>query len=232
MGACALELIESFLHIIGMPPPIFLGITGGSGSGKTWLAQRVLEHFGSSLVTIVEQDWYYRDLSHLPQGEAAQTNFDHPDAIEFELLEAHLQTLAKGKSVGAPQYEFSTFTRSCGARRRLDSTRIIVVEGLFVLLRSAVRELLWQSVFVETPADIRLLRRIRRDMEERGYELDRILEFWETRAYPMFNDLVEPQRSLASRLWLSLEDRTFVPEFLADLEKRLASDADGNKADS
>lgn len=208
-----------------MQQPFAIGITGGTGSGKTWLAHALLAHLGPQSATLISQDWYYHDLSHLPPEQAAATNFDHPDAIEFELLENHLQSLLQGQSVKAPDYRFSSFSRAPD-QHVLKPAPLIALEGTLILNRQRIRDLCSLTVFVDTPADIRLIRRIRRDLAERGYELERILDFWESKAHPMHARFVESCQAKAHKTWKSMEDRAFVPDFLADLEKRLASHAD------
>lgn len=212
-----------------MASPIIIGITGGSGSGKSWLAQAVRQSLGHDRVAIVAQDGYYRDLSHLDRDVAAQTNFDHPDALELDRLEDDVFRLANGEAVTVPQYAFSSFSRQTEALP-LQPRPLIVVEGLFALLPPRLRQAYDLSVFVDTPSDLRLIRRIRRDTSERGYDLERILDFWESRALPMFEQHVKPQREQADLVWRSLEDKAFVPNFLADLDSRLARNADKSQA--
>lgn len=207
-----------------MRAPTIIGITGGSGSGKSWLADSVRAALGEERVAVVEQDWYYRDLSQLTAEEAAKTDFDHPDSVELDLLENHIAQLATGAPIEAPQYGFSSFSRRASTLA-VPPRPLIVVEGLFILLSPKLRDAFAVSVFVDTPSDIRLIRRIRRDIAERGYSLDRILDFWENRAHPMYRRFVEPQRQSASQVWKSLEDSAFVPSFLADLDSRLARNA-------
>ncbi|MBK1876944.1 uridine kinase [Pelagicoccus mobilis] len=208
-----------------MLEPILIGITGGSGSGKSWLARHLQSHFGPQSAALLEQDWYYRDLSHLPSEKAAATDFDHPDALELDLLESHLRALSSGEPINAPQYDFSSFSRE--PETTLISPRpLIIVEGLFVLQHAPLAKRFDLSVFVHTPSDVRLLRRIRRDLSERGYQLDRILEFWEHDQIPSFDKFVAPQRANASFIWDSLKDNAFVPALLADLQKRTARNAD------
>lgn len=208
-----------------MLKPILIGISGGSGSGKSWLARRVQTHFSPSKVALLEQDWYYRDLSHLDSEIAAKTDFDAPDSLELDLLESHLQSLASGKTISAPQYDFSRFARK-PTSLTVSPRPIIVLEGLFALHLPSLAKRFDISVFVHTPSDTRLLRRIRRDLSERGYELERVLSFWEQDQIPSFKKFIEPQRANASLIWDSLEDRAFVPAFLADLESRTTRNAD------
>lgn len=207
-----------------MEKPVILGITGGSGSGKSWLARRTVEHFGPANACLLEQDWYYRDLSHLPVEEAARSNFDEPAALELDLLAAHLEDLANGVEVEAPQYDFSRFTRKKEVLK-ISPRPLIVVEGLFILGEPNLSEKLDLSVFVDTASDIRLLRRIRRDLSERGYQLERVLDFWERCEVPSFTKFVLPQRSSASLVWDSPQDTSFVPTFLADLQNRTSRNA-------
>lgn len=207
-----------------MSAPIIVGICGGSGSGKSWLARELLNRLPPGAAAIIEQDWYYRDLSSLPHAEAEQTNFDHPDSLELDLLEEHLRQLASGAAVQAPRYEFSRFARAPETVTLLPAP-VIFVEGLFILQPPSLRRLLDLSIFIEAPSDIRLIRRLRRDIAERGYALHQILDFWENRAHPMHERFVEPQRIHATRLWKSMQDSAFVPEILADLTERLSRNA-------
>ena len=208
-----------------MLKPILLGITGGSGSGKSWLAHKLQKHFGSQTVAVLHQDWYYRDLGHLPIETAAKTNFDEPSALELDLLESHLEALSEGQGVDAPRYGFANFSRKKESVR-IEPRPIIVVEGLFVLHQPSLSKLLDISVFVQTQSDVRLLRRIRRDLAERGYDLERVLDFWERNQIPSFDAFVQPQRTKASLIWDSLKDSAFVPAFLADLQNRISGNAD------
>ncbi|MDQ8197507.1 uridine kinase [Pelagicoccus enzymogenes] len=208
-----------------MRAPTLIGITGGSGSGKSWLARHLQNELGPRQIASLQQDWYYRDLSHLPAEEAAKTDFDDPAALELDLLETHLRELAAGRSIQAPQYDFATFSRS-PQTLAIEPASIIAVEGLFVLHPPSLCKLLDISVYVETPSDIRLLRRIRRDLSERGYKLERILDFWEHDQFPSFTKFVQPQRARASQIWDSLQDTALVPALLADLRNRTTRYAD------
>lgn len=208
-----------------MRKPTLLGITGGSGSGKSWLARYLKESLGPNQLTALQQDWYYRDLSHLPNDEAAKTDFDNPEALELDLLENHLELLQQGHSVEAPQYDFSSFSRS-PETITIHPSPIILIEGLFILHSPKLSKRLDISVYVHTPSDIRLLRRIRRDLSERGYELERILDFWENDQIPSFAKFVQPQRDQASLIWDSGQDTALVPALLADLQNRTTRYAD------
>lgn len=208
-----------------MRKPILVGITGGSGSGKSWLAKKIVTHFGSETAALVAQDWYYRDLSAIPHDIAAKTDFDDPASLELDLLFTHLKLLATGSEIEAPQYAFAQFSRKAETVT-VAPRPIVVIEGLFVLQHPEISKLLDTSVFVDTPADLRLLRRIRRDLSERGYELERILDFWERIQMPSFEKFVLPQRSQAQAIWDSPQDTAFVTAFLADLQSQISRNAD------
>lgn len=205
-------------------PPLVVGITGGSASGKSWLAGEIQDRFpGKS--TLVSQDWYYRDLSHLDLAEASQTNFDHPDSIELELFVEQLTELKKGTEITAPDYRFSTYSRVHDAHL-LAPQPLIIVEGLFVLHYLEICKLLDISIFIDVPDEVRLERRLGRDTQERGYSEETIRRAWERHARPMFERFVLPSAKQADHIWKSLEDKAFVPRFLADLEGQLARNGD------
>lgn len=204
-----------------MTTPVIIALTGGSGSGKSTLARKIQSHFEASQVAVLEQDWYYRDLSNLPRKIAAKTNFDHPDAVELNLLSQHIQELIQGNNIQAPQYCFSSFSRKTDPIE-IPCRPLIVVEGIFVLHDPTMQTLYNSSVYIDVEQTVRFERRKRRDLAERGYNLEQILNFWENRACPMHEQFVLPQMQWATKVWKSLEDNTFVSEFLADLENQLA----------
>lgn len=196
-----------------MRRPYLIGIVGGSGSGKTWLARRLADALqGQS--EIISVDWYYRDLSALPPEVAAQANFDHPDAIESELLASHLRSLLDGQTVAAPDYDFSRHARLAEART-IEPRPLLILEGLFALSYPPIAALLDDSVYVDVPEPIRLDRRLARDQSERGYTRPRILEMWRAHALPMHREHVEPSRAIARRVWSPASDPAF-PALLSD----------------
>jgi len=210
-------------------PSLVIGITGASGSGKSWLSRHIVSQLGESNASILEMDWYYRDLSHLEIEQASRTDFDNPAAIELDLLAEHLDQLKRGEAIEAPIYQFSSFSRLPGTRR-VEPTPILIVEGLFILQHEPLRQRMQRSIFIDAPADLRLLRRIRRDMSERRYTLERILDFWQRAQMPSYHGFVEPQIPLADQRWLSEQDKAFVPSLLADLRLRIPGDANPPKA--
>jgi uridine kinase len=152
------------------PARVMIGIAGGTGSGKTTVARKIVEAMPVGQALLLQQDSYYRDRSHLPPAERERVNFDEPDAIEHDLLERHLRALRAGQAVDGPLYDFGTHTR----RRetlRLEPCRIVVAEGILLFAVAAIRDLFDLRIFVETPDDVRLLRRIKRDLLERGRDI-------------------------------------------------------------
>jgi uridine kinase len=167
-----------------------VGISGGTCSGKTTLAQLLAQRFGRDCVT-VSQDWYYRDLAALPPEARAQSNFDAPDAIEASLLATHVAALAEGENVKVPQYDFALHTR-CAKTLRLAPAPIILVEGLHVIGMPELAELLTLRVFVEASDAVRLARRLARDTQERGRTAAQVTAQFEATVRPMHARFVAP----------------------------------------
>lgn len=179
-----------------MSKPIVIGIAGGTGSGKTTVAQAILARVGPENVALLEQDAYYRDLSYLPLEERAKINFDHPDSLENELLIAHLQALLARKAVDVPVYNFSVHTR-LPQTRRVEPAGVILVEGLLIFADRALRELMDIKVYVDTDADLRFIRRLQRDIAERGRTLASVIEQYLSTVRPMHLEFVEPSKRYA-----------------------------------
>lgn len=178
----------------GSPPaPFIIGIAGGSGSGKTTIARALVEALSRDEVALIEQDCYYRDLAHLPPVERAAVNFDHPDAVEVELIAQQLDALSAGETIAKPRYDFANHVRA--AETDLLSPRpILVVEGILVLAIAALRERMHMKVFVDTDADLRVIRRIRRDLESRGRTFAQIRKQYYATVRPMHIAFVEPSK--------------------------------------
>lgn len=172
-----------------------LGIAGGTGSGKSTLAERMIESFAGEAL-LIRHDNYYRDQSHLSLAERAKQNYDHPDAFEDELLIDHLKQLRRGQEVVAPLYDFSSHTRKSGGVL-LSPCHVIVVEGIMALHNPDLRQLYDLKVFVDTEADIRILRRVTRDIVERGRSLESVVEQYLTTVRPMHEQFVEPSKRYA-----------------------------------
>ncbi|HYO97197.1 MAG TPA: uridine kinase [Polyangiaceae bacterium] len=176
--------------------PFVIGIAGGTGSGKTTIAQHLAGGVASEDVTLIEHDAYYRDLSHLSPAERAVVNFDHPDALETSLLIEHLKELRRGCGVSVPVYDFATHTRRLGLRT-VTPKPLVVVEGILVLADAALRDLLDLKIYVDTDADIRVLRRVARDIERRGRNFESVCEQYYASVRPMHLTFVEPSKRWA-----------------------------------
>jgi uridine kinase len=179
-----------------MRPALVIGVAGGTGSGKTTIARKLVDALPRGSALIVEYDAYYRDRSDLSPDQRAALNYDHPDALESELLAEHLRLLRTGQPVDAPIYDFRSHTRRTETRR-VAPTPVVVVEGILTLAQPAVREQLDIKIFVDTDADIRVFRRVRRDLEERGRTFASVREQYYRSVRPMHNQFVEPSKRWA-----------------------------------
>lgn len=177
----------------GPRPPFVVGIAGGSGSGKSTIAAALAASLGPAKVAVVEQDAYYRDLSHLPFEERVSINFDHPDALELSLLRDHVDALVRGKGVDKPRYDFENHVRMSEVDR-LVPRPVVLIEGILVLADAALRERMDMRIFVDTDADIRVIRRIRRDIEHRGRSFSQVREQYYATVRPMHLAFVEPSK--------------------------------------
>jgi uridine kinase len=175
-------------------PMIFIGIAGGTGSGKTTVAKKIHERFPGSV--LICQDSYYRDRSHLSPEERKVINFDHPEALEFSFLRQQLIDLRQGRSVGIPIYDFCDHVRT-DQIRRVEPSSIVIVEGILLFAVVEVRDLFDLKIFVDTDGDERVLRRIERDMKERARDFSDVKEQYLTTVKPMHNAFVEPSKQFA-----------------------------------
>lgn len=176
--------------------PLIVGIAGGSGSGKTTFVARLGEMLESTDVICLQHDYYYRDLMHLPEEARANTNFDHPSALESDLLVSHLQELRENRSVEVPSYDFATHTRLREARI-VRPAPLIIVEGVLLFTSDTLLKLFDLTIFIEADADIRLARRIRRDLLERGRTIEGIMDQYFSSVRPMHEQFVEPSKVAA-----------------------------------
>ena len=175
---------------------MIIGICGGTGSGKTTVANRILESVSASEVAFIQQDLYYRNLKDMPLDYRNQANFDHPDALDNELLINHLKKLRAGEPVELPIYDFRTHTRLPDTTR-INPKPIVIVEGILIFAEPRLLEQMDIKVFVDTPDDIRFIRRLRRDIAERGRTLDSVIEQYLATVRPMHMQFVEPSKRYA-----------------------------------
>jgi uridine kinase len=177
--------------------PLILGVAGGSGSGKTTVVRRLIRALGGQHdVAVLHHDSYYRDASHLPPEERAAVNYDHPDSLETELLVEHLERLLEGDAVEVPIYDFANHVRT-GRTERVEPRPVIILDGILILWDRRLRELMDVKVFVDADADVRLGRRLRRDMEERARSPDSVLRQYMETVRPMHLEFVEPSKRYA-----------------------------------
>ena len=175
---------------------ILIGIAGGTGSGKTSIAKAIASDFGKSEVALIEQDAYYRDLSNLTMEKRSVVNFDHPDAVDFDFMELQLNELIQGNNVNIPIYDFTTHTRKNEAQF-VEKHRIIILEGILTLFHQEIRDMMDIKIYVETADDIRIIRRIKRDMEKRERTFNSIIEQYYNTVRPMHIQFVEPTKKYA-----------------------------------
>ncbi|MBW5468462.1 uridine kinase [Brevibacillus formosus] len=179
-----------------MGNPVLIGVAGGSGSGKTTVAKELYRQFQNDSVTMIEQDSYYKDQSHLSPEERALTNYDHPFAFDNDLLLAHLQELMQGKAIQKPIYDFKVHNRK-PEQIQVDPKDVIILEGMLILEDERIRDLMDIKVFVDTDADVRIARRIVRDIEERGRSLDSVVTQYLNVVRPMHLQFIEPTKRYA-----------------------------------
>lgn len=182
---------------MGPPPrPVVLGVAGGSGSGKSTVVREVCRLLEPGAAAVLHHDAYYRDLAHLPLEERAGVNFDHPDSLETELMVSHVRELLGGRTVEVPTYDFATHTRR-SATETLHPSAVLILDGILVMADARLRATMDLKVFVDTEPDIRLLRRIRRDVVKRGRTADSVIAQYEATVRPMHLEFVEPSKRFA-----------------------------------
>jgi uridine kinase len=175
---------------------VTVGVAGGTGSGKTTLVQSLIERIGAERIAFLPHDAYYRDLADFPAEQRVHTNFDHPDSLETDLLVAHLKQLRAGESVAMPQYDFLTHTRR--QQTVVVAPRpLILVEGILIFVDRALREAFDIKLYVDTDADVRLIRRLQRDIEERGRTVQSVIGQYLSTVRPMHLEFVEPSKRYA-----------------------------------
>lgn len=176
--------------------PIIIGVTGGSGSGKTSVSRKILDHFENHSVMMLEQDAYYKDQSHLTFEERVKTNYDHPLAFDTDLLIEHIEKLLNWEPIEKPVYDYVEHTRSSKTIYQ-EPKEVIILEGIMALEDARLRDLMDIKIYVDTDDDIRIIRRIKRDMEERGRTLDSVITQYIENVKPMYHQFIEPTKRYA-----------------------------------
>jgi len=179
------------------PTPLVIGIAGGTGSGKTTVANVILKRVGRDHISYLPHDAYYRELGDLPPDQKAAVNFDHPNSLETELMIEHILELKAGRAIELPVYDFSTHSRT-GKSIRVESHRVIIVEGILIFAEPGLRELFDVKLFVDTDPDIRFIRRLTRDITERGRTTENVIHQYMTTVRPMHLEFVEPSKRYAN----------------------------------
>lgn len=175
---------------------LILGIAGGTGCGKTTVVNQIVEELPENEVGVISQDSYYNDLAHLTKEERGKINFDHPNSIDFELLISHLQQLKNGQSIEKPIYSFVEETRLAETELTLPR-KVMIVEGILVLSNPQLREMFDIKIYVHADSDERLIRRLQRDIKERGHDLEKVLNRYQTAVKPMHQQFIEPSKEFA-----------------------------------
>lgn len=175
---------------------ITIGICGGTGSGKTTITNRLIEVLSEESVLLLQQDHYYKDLPHLPIEERAKQNFDHPESVDTALLISHIRALRDGHAIERPVYDFTQHSR-VPATVHLEPRPALIVEGILIFENRELRSLCDIKIFVDTEADLRFIRRLRRDIQERGRTVDSVVEQYLTTVRPMHQEFVEPSKRYA-----------------------------------
>ena len=178
------------------PDPLVIGIAGGSGSGKTTVAQEILNRVGPDRIAFLQHDSYYKDLTGLPPAQRAEVNFDHPNSLETELLISHVLSLREGHAIQVPIYNFSTHSRT-DQSFTVAPHRVILVEGILIFVEAALRDLFDIKIFVDTDAGIRFIRRLERDLSERGRTTESVIRQYQATVRPMHLEFVEPSKRYA-----------------------------------
>ena len=208
---------------------MIIGICGGTGSGKTTIARAIVDAVGAKKVVLVEQDSYYRNLADMPLDERHQANFDHPDSIDSEMLVNHIRRLKQGLQVEMPLYDFKTHTRS-DRIEIIEPKPVVIVEGILIFTETRVLDMLDVRVFVDTPDDIRFIRRLQRDITERGRNVESVIGQYYRTVRPMHFEFVEPSKRHADII-IPEGGQTHVSiEFLCGLVREKLKEETGRNA--
>jgi uridine kinase len=202
--------------------PIVIGVAGGSGSGKTTVVRRIVDSLGADRATVLEHDRYYRDRNDLRFEERVALNYDHPDSLETDLLVSQLLELKQGRSVDVPTYDFARYVRQA-TREVAHSRRVIIVEGILIFADAALRRLMDIKVFVDTDDDTRFIRRLQRDISERGRTVQSVIDHYLGTVKPMHLEFVEPSKRYADIIVPQGGHNTVAIDMLLTLIRGLAA---------
>jgi uridine kinase len=180
----------------GTSTPVVIGIAGGTGSGKTTVAEVILARTGAENIALLPHDAYYKDLADLPLPQREMVNFDHPDSLDTSLMVQHVRQLLRMQAVDIPVYDFAIHSRTANTVL-VEPQRVVLIEGILIFTDPELRELFDMKIFVDTPADIRFIRRLQRDLDERGRTIESVIHQYETTVRPMHLEFVEPSKRFA-----------------------------------
>lgn len=203
--------------------PFLIGLAGGTGSGKTTVANAIVKRVGEERIAILSHDSYYRDFVDLPKDILDRQNFDHPDSLESELLVRHLKALKQGMVVETPIYDFKVHRRS-ESSRRVEPRKLILVDGILIFAEPELRKLFDVKIYVDTDADVRLIRRLKRDIAERGRSVDSVVAQYESTVRPMHMEFVEPSKRYADLIIPEGGENTVALDFLFARLRELLGD--------
>lgn len=203
--------------------PFLIGLAGGTGSGKTTVANAIVKRVGEERIAILSHDSYYRDIVDLPKNVLDRQNFDHPDSLESELLVRHLKALKQGMVVETPIYDFKVHRRSAESRR-IEPRKIVLVDGILIFAEPELRKLFDVKIYVDTDADIRLIRRLKRDIAERGRSVESVVSQYESTVRPMHMEFVEPSKRYADLIIPEGGENTVALDFLFARLRELLGD--------
>lgn len=209
---------------------VVIGVAGGSGSGKTTVSRTILSRIGQRAITYLQHDSYYRDMSHLPMEEREQVNYDHPDSLETELLVEHLERLREGEPIEVPVYDFTRHVRA-DETEVAEPNPVVLVEGILVLAEPELREQLDVKIYVDTAADLRFIRRLRRDLEDRGRTLESVIGQYRESVRPMHLEFVEPSKRHADVIVPEGGFNTVALDLLADHVSQRIREADRGESE-
>jgi len=203
--------------------PFLIGLAGGTGSGKTTVANAIVKRVGQERIAILSHDSYYRDFVDLPKDVLDRQNFDHPDSLESELLVRHLKALKQGMVVETPIYDFKIHRRA-DESRRVEPRKVILVDGILIFAEPELRKLFDVKIYVDTDADVRLIRRLKRDIAERGRSVESVVTQYESTVRPMHMEFVEPSKRYADLIIPEGGENTVALDFLFARLRELLGD--------